>query len=509
MPDNMFFDMPKEKSSIIKVLGVGGGGSNAVNHMYDKGISGVDFVICNTDAQDLDKSEVPNKVQLGMSVTEGLGAGANPDVGRECAMASIDDVKRELSTGTKMVFITAGMGGGTGTGGAPVIAQCAKEMGLLTVGIVTSPFMWEGRRKIAKAKEGIEQLKEHVDTLLVINNDKLREIFGNLSMREAFSHADDILASAAKGIAEIITVSGYVNVDFKDVETVMKNGGLAVMGSSTASGDDRAQVAIEKALNSPLLDDNHIKGAKNILINISYGDKEVLLDEITEITDYVQDEAGMDVDDIIWGACYNESLQDELSVIVVATGFPKNDMPRTGVLRNTKKEEKRYSLDSEISQNSAPIEEQKRDEPSLFSNEEELSQENEIVFDFSARESEMPNEPSLPKDEVRINDDNRNANISDQRNPNPDLENRELEEIQRMQNAERQNTLKQLSVKLKSPGYLSHIENEPAYKRRNVLLDASEHSSESDMSRFTLGESEEGDKPEIRQNNSFLHDNVD
>ena len=250
-----------------------------------------------------------------------------------------------------MVFITAGMGGGTGTGGAPVIAQCAKEMGLLTVGIVTSPFMWEGRRKIAKAKEGIEQLKEHVDTLLVINNDKLREIFGNLSMREAFSHADDILASAAKGIAEIITVSGYVNVDFKDVETVMKNGGLAVMGSSTASGDDRAQVAIEKALNSPLLDDNHIKGAKNILINISYGDKEVLLDEITEITDYVQDEAGMDVDDIIWGACYNESLQDELSVIVVATGFPKNDMPRTGVLRNTKKEEKRYSLDSEISQN--------------------------------------------------------------------------------------------------------------------------------------------------------------
>ena len=218
----MKFDMPKDSSSIIKVLGVGGGGSNAVNHMYSKGIAGVDFIICNTDSQDLEKSSVPNKVQLGSEVTNGLGAGANPDVGRECALASIEDINKVLENNTKMVFITAGMGGGTGTGGAPIVSQCAKDLGILTVGIVTSPFAWEGKRKIAKAMEGIEQLKEHVDTLLVINNDKLREIFGNLSMSDAFAHADDILTNAAKGIAEIITVSGYVNVDFKDVETVMK-----------------------------------------------------------------------------------------------------------------------------------------------------------------------------------------------------------------------------------------------------------------------------------------------
>src|ERR1700690_251019 len=288
----MKFEISKDSPSIIKVIGVGGGGSNAVNHMFRQGIKGVEFVVCNTDSQALEISPVPHKIQLGASLTEGRGAGSIPEVGKNAAIENIDEIKSVLFDNTKMVFITAGMGGGTGTGAAPIIAQAAKEMGILTVGIVTVPFLFEGKKRKLQADTGIEELKKNVDTLLVICNDKLREMYGNLKLGEAFSHADDILTTAAKGIAEIITVTGYINVDFEDVKTVMTNSGVAIMGSAIANGDDRAIVAVEQALSSPLLNDNNIKGARYILMNIASGTHEVTMDEIGAITDYIQDEAG-------------------------------------------------------------------------------------------------------------------------------------------------------------------------------------------------------------------------
>src|SRR5882757_1834820 len=316
----MEFDLFKEKNSIIKVIGVGGGGSNAMNHMFRQGIKGVEFVVCNTDGQALEISPVPHKIQLGASLTEGRGAGSIPEVGKNAAIENIDEIKSFLFDNTKMVFITAGMGGGTGTGAAPIIAQAAKEMGILTVGIVTVPFLFEGNKRKQQADNGIEELKKNVDTLLVICNDKLREMYGNLKLGEAFGYADDILTTAAKGIAEIITVTGYINVDFEDVKTVMTNSGVAIMGSSTASGDDRAIVAVEQALASPLLNDNNIKGARYILMNIASGTHEVTMDEIGAITDFIQDEAGLTAD-IIWGNCVDETLGDKVSVTIIATGF--------------------------------------------------------------------------------------------------------------------------------------------------------------------------------------------
>ncbi len=296
----MEFDLPKDQSSIIKVIGVGGGGGNAVNHMYNQGIKGVDFIICNTDQQALDISPVPIKMQLGASLTEGRGAGAIPEIGKNAAIENIEDIKSILAKSTKMVFITAGMGGGTGTGAAPVIAKVAKEMGILTVGIVTVPFGFEGRKRKLQAEEGLEEMRKNVDTLLIINNDRLREMFGNLSLGNAFAQADDVLATAAKGIAEVISVTGMINVDFNDVSTVMRNSGVAIMGSAVAEGDDRAMEAVRSSLSSPLLNDNNIEGAKYVLLNITYGSKEILMDEIGEITDYIQDEAGATAD-VIWG----------------------------------------------------------------------------------------------------------------------------------------------------------------------------------------------------------------
>lgn len=319
----MKFDLPKDSSSIIKVIGVGGGGSNAVNHMFRQGIKGVDFVVCNTDQQALDVSPVPLKIQLGSSLTEGRGAGSLPEVGMNAAIENLDEIREILEKSTKMVFVTAGMGGGTGTGAAPVIAKLAKEMGILTVGIVTVPFVFEGRKRRTQAEEGIERMREAVDTLLIINNDKLREMFGNLTLGNAFSQADDVLTTAAKGIAEVISVTGAINVDFNDVNTVMRDSGVAIMGSATGEGEDRAQKAVEKALSSPLLNDNQIVGAKYVLLNITYGDQEVLMDEIADITDYIQDEAGSTAD-VIWGHGYDETLGDQLSVTLIATGFKTN-----------------------------------------------------------------------------------------------------------------------------------------------------------------------------------------
>ncbi|MBL0308243.1 MAG: cell division protein FtsZ [Bacteroidetes bacterium] len=313
------FDLPKEQSSIIKVFGVGGGGSNAVNHMFDQGIVGVNFVVLNTDAQALDMSRVPNKIQLGPNSTQGLGAGARPEVGEKAAEESIDAIRELLSKNTKMVFVTAGMGGGTGTGAAPVVARIAREMGVLTVGIVTTPFWFEGKMRYNHATDGIGKLKENVDTLLIINNDKIREMYGNLKRSEAFGHANNILTTAAKSISEIITMPGEMNVDFADVQTVMKNGGSAIMGSATAEGEDRAIRAAQGALNSPLLNDNEIRGAQKVLVNITTGVMQVTMDEIGAVMEYVQEAAGST--DIIFGTCDDPSMGDKLSVTLIATGF--------------------------------------------------------------------------------------------------------------------------------------------------------------------------------------------
>jgi len=320
------FDLPKEQSSILKVIGVGGGGSNAVNHMFSQNIEGVNFIICNTDAQAIATSMVPNKVQLGPHLTQGLGAGANPVIGREATEESLEEIKRILEVNTKMAFITAGMGGGTGTGGAPIIAKICKDLGILTVGIVTTPFAYEGKKRIAQAEDGITKLKEHVDTLLVISNDKMRHQFGNLTMKAAFAKADNVLATAAKCITDVINSTGQINVDFADVCTVMRKGGVAILGSAAADGENRAQQAIEQALNSPLLNDNDIRGAKWILININSaeGDNEFTMDEVETIQNYLLSQAGENTD-VILGLGYDNALETKIGITLIATGFEHKD----------------------------------------------------------------------------------------------------------------------------------------------------------------------------------------
>ncbi len=572
----MKFEMLKDKSSIIKVIGVGGGGGNAVNHMYNQGIIGVDFIICNTDAQALELSPIPNKVQLGSSLTEGRGAGSIPEVGKNSAIESIEDVKDLLGATTKMVFITAGMGGGTGTGASPIICQAAKELGILTVGIVTTPFNFEGKRRKHQADEGLEALKKHVDTLLVISNDKLREMYGNLTLSNAFAEADNILTTAAKGIAEIITVPGYINVDFEDVKTVMQNSGVAIMGSASAEGEGRAYKAVQAALASPLLNDNDIEGARYILLNITSGEKEVLMDEVSEITDYIQNQAGLTAD-IIWGNCYDETLGDKISVTLIATGFQtkteriekmgtvteKKVIPLTiqnvkeietealkvNPIEEVKEEIKEEIVVAEIEvkteiqielkenfviaekvedvipeieatvlEKAPPMELKKHilEEEDLRKQEEEMSSpsiqfqspkptKQVNLFDFISEVStpvETSNEAEpfrlLEKEEVQFTVINKT--------PEPSEADRELEE-QLKRNKERISRLKELSMKLRTPNGLNDLENEPAYLRKKQNLDTVPHSSESQVSRFTLGEDQ--GEPQIRPNNSFLHDNVD
>src|SRR5688572_1411880 len=316
------FDLPKEKSSIIKVIGVGGGGSNAVNHMFSQNIEGVNFIICNTDAQAIATSRVPNKIQLGPHLTQGLGAGANPEIGRQATEESLEEIKRILEVNTKMAFITVGMGGGTGTGGAPIISKICKDLGILTVGIVTTPFAYEGRKRQQQSEEGIKNMKQYVDTLLVISNDKLRHQFGNLKMKEAFAKADNVLATAAKCITDVINSTGQINVDFADVCTVMRNGGVAILGSAAVGGENRAQRCIEEALTSPLLNDNDIKGAKWILININSaeGEHEFTMDEVEIIQNHLLSQAGDDTD-VILGLGYDNSLGEKIGITLIATGF--------------------------------------------------------------------------------------------------------------------------------------------------------------------------------------------
>ena len=481
------FDAPKEMSSMIKVVGVGGGGSNAVNHMYKQGIHGVDFVICNTDAQALDTSPIPNKIQLGATLTGGRGAGAIPEVGKNAAIENIDELKEILGTNTEMLFITAGMGGGTGTGAAPIIAKAAREMGILTVGIVTIPFKFEGRKRKLQAEEGLQELREHVDTLLIISNDKLRELHGNLTLTAAFGKADDILTDAAKGIAEIITVTGYINVDIEDVKTVMRNSGVAIMGTGVANGEDRALKAVEEALASPLLNDNNIDGASNILLFMASGTNEFDMDEIATITDYIQEEAGMNAD-IIWGNGTEDGLEDAVRVTVIATGFEGNSDVEKTAKTQANREPKKVVHD--LTTEEAPM---LKNQPQMEAADEEMVlitktplhsdtqsdnapqaiyQAPEIKNDYN-REQER-----VPKDEIKIFTlDGEETTVN--RNEH-DLTRRKFEEAAPEINKEfeqkandRMNKLRDLSRSFSTPNDLEEMENTPAYIRRGVNLEAS------------------------------------
>ncbi|MBE2289089.1 MAG: cell division protein FtsZ [Chitinophagaceae bacterium] len=352
------FEIPKNQSSIIKVIGVGGGGSNAVNYMHSLGIEGVDFVVCNTDSQALALSPVVNKIQLGPHLTQGLGAGANPEIGKQSCEESLEDVSKILKVNTRMAFITAGMGGGTGTGGAPVVAKICRELGILTVGIVTTPFTYEGRKRMKQAQEGIDRMRDHVDTILIISNDKLRQQFGNLPFTKAFAKADDILATAAKCITDVITSTGQINVDFADVCTVMKNGGVAILGSSSASGENRALQAVEDALNSPLLNDSDIRGAKWLLLNITSaaGEHEHTMDEAEAIQAYVQMQAG-DNCDVILGMGHDPNLGDKIAVTVIATGFNYREINTDMPARNSEPEKVVVSLDEVNANVTSPVDE--------------------------------------------------------------------------------------------------------------------------------------------------------
>lgn len=502
----MEFDLQKDKGSIIKVIGVGGGGSNAVNHMYRQGIKGVEFVVCNTDAQALEMSPVPTKIQLGSSLTEGRGAGSIPEVGKNAAIENIEDIRKILFENTRMVFITAGMGGGTGTGAAPIIAQAARELGILTVGIVTIPFDFEGKKRKHQADEGIEALKSSVDTIIIIRNEKLREMFGNLRLSEAFSHADNILTTAAKGIAEIITVTGYINVDFEDVKTAVQSSGVAIMGSAVAEGESRAIKAVEQALASPLLNDNNIKGARYILMNIASGSKEVTMDEIGDITDFIQDQAGLTAD-IIWGNCLDETLGEKLSVTIIATGFKTREELGTEQSRIKESTKTVHKLDEPVAVSSPSIEptvapvvnEREILEPMLKKDiQPETNSQQEVTFEFNV--GATTKEPVLLKDEDKRPSDDKKVYDLYQNDKSEEATDELL-----LRSQERVRKLKQLSYKM--GGSIADMEKEPAYKRRNVKLDSVPHSSESSVSRYTLGE--EDKKAELRPNNSFLHDNVD
>ena len=578
MSENMLlmdFDLPKDYSSIIKVIGVGGGGSNAVNHMFKQGIVGVDFIVCNTDRQALDISPVPYKIQLGPQLTDGRGAGMLPEVGMAAANENIEEIRELLSKNTKMVFVTAGMGGGTGTGAAPVIAQVAKDLGILTVGIVTIPFNFEGRKRRQQAEEGLNKMRENVDTLLVINNERLRELGKNMSLTEAFSYADDILTVAARGIAEVISVTGVINVDFNDVNTVLKNSGHAIMGSASAEGEDRAIEAVKSALTSPLLMDNDIAGARYVLLNITYGSKEVMMDEITEITDYIQEAAGATAD-VIWGHGFDETLGDKLSITLIAagleeepiTGFEK--MPERNLvdLHDETKKEIISPLNKPLESNSEVEhgENQITSEPFLKSSQiidnttlldgsskSSLDEKKSYdlfdsvmevkptqIFDVSddtnfveetsmtqtENKSEIDADLSIQEDfswDINTNNQETSSNDLDAEKEiivkymleedlpeKIELDNTNMsaspEERQKIAQ-DRVSKIQELTSKLKNAEVLAEFENEPAFMRRDISIDASTPSSEESLSRFGLSEDEDG-RSGLRSNN-FLHDNVD
>lgn len=484
------------RNSIIKVIGVGGGGCNAVNHMHKLGIVGVDYMVCNTDAQALTQSPISVKVQLGPGLTEGRGAGSQPEIGKNATIESLDEIKKNLSGGTRMVFITAGMGGGTGTGGAPIVAKAARELGILTVGIVSSPFIFEGRKRVLQAQEGIEEMKKNVDTLIVISNDKLREIYGNLTLSNAFSKADDVIGTAAKGIAEIITVAGYVNVDFEDVNTVMKGSGVAIMGTGVADGEERSLKAVKQALSSPLLNDNDIRGARHILLNITSGTKEVLMDEVGDIISYIQEAAGY-TSEVIWGNSSDENLGERISVTVIATGFETNDAI-------FKKQEKFFEEAQKRNVKPTTQLPPQRQTPPPTNNQR-------VVFKLDDEPIDNP-PPHYNNNNRSTNHNRHDDNPPPQRQTPPyhnnDANQQHLSDEAHLIAEERRKRLRGLGMKI-NPTNLSELEKEPAYKRRNIDLDDIPHSSESNVSKYALYEDEKN-RPEIKQKrNPFLHDKVD
>ena len=565
----MDFQMPKNQSSQIKVMGIGGGGSNAVNYMYVNGISGVDFVVCNTDSQALEASPVPIKIQLGADLTEGLGAGSNPEIGKKAAEESQDKITELLDANTKMLFLTAGMGGGTGTGAAPVIAEIAKEKNILTVGVVTNPFSTEGGFRKKYAENGIIELKKYVDTLLIINNDKLIEVYGDLTFTQAFGKANEILNTATKGIAEVISQHLLVNIDLNDARKVLENSGTAVMGQAQATGENRAVEAVMGALDSPLLNDNDITGAQQVLLKIvtGEGEGEIRMSELSKIKHKIQEAAGDEVN-IIEGIGIDPSLNESVSVTVIATGFKQKKKPKspTTILLDETKEINDYEVDLE----------KNNDDPLLekSSNNQQILDLNSEIFDLTNEDEVNINENSLNKDDSENHDESIHANSFDQDIIKSNLDEEvdinmsnsinekdtvgentkkvvfDLEENHDMQNEknindsvnynddnlepgdntlntdelqtlksnqvsvdsmkvearEREDRLRSISQQLRTPSGLTKLEDVPAYKRSNIKLEETEHSSEINDKNYKL---DEDNNISLNKNNSFLHDNVD
>jgi cell division protein FtsZ len=470
MAELIEFDLPVSSEKIIKVIGVGGGGGNAVNHMFRQGIKDVEFAVCNTDAQALMNSPVPVKVQLGSELTEGRGAGNKPDIGRDSAIENIEDIEKLLSTNTKMVFITAGMGGGTGTGAAPVIAQVARDRKILTIGIVSIPFRNEGRLRIQQAIEGIREMEDHVDSLLVINNERIREIYGDFPISKAFSKADDVLTIAARGIAEIITHSGFINVDFEDVRTVMQNSGVAIMGSFQASGENRALKAVEGAINSPLLNNNDIRGAKNLLVNITSGEKhEVTMSETNLINEYVQEMAGNNAD-LIFGVAVDPEMDDQISVTVIATGFKTSSIPE---MNNGKQHDK-----EKVS----------------------LIDDNAGFMDGFMGEF-IPNNSGRQPVYAEVQNDKKDDIIQQLYPPmriDPFAEGL----------SETGKKAMQVNFFNESEDYIEQLSKIPAYERRRMKNQKTANPGGHEMSRYSLS-NDPSEGPKLRKNNSFLHDKAD
>ncbi|XZF13731.1 cell division protein FtsZ [Chitinophagaceae bacterium MMS25-I14] len=538
------FEIPKNQSSIIKVIGVGGGGSNAVNYMYNLGIEGVDFIVCNTDSQALALSPVPNKIQLGPHLTQGLGAGANPEIGKQASEESMEDITKILKVNTRMAFITAGMGGGTGTGGAPVVSKICRELGILTVGIVSMPFTYEGRKRMKQAQEGIDRMREHVDTILIISNDKLRMQFGNLPFTQAFAKADDVLATAAKCITDVINTTGQINVDFADVCTVMKNGGVAILGSACVAGENRALHAVEQALNSPLLNDNDIRGAKWLLLNITSaaGEFEHTMDEAEAIQAYVQQQAG-DNCDVILGMGHDPNLEDKISVTVIATGFNHKEItaeiPAVTAVRKNEPEKIIVQLGEVKAETAAaapsaqpvvdplaPVLVEMPETPSFSFTETKPAEEKK---EFSFQLVEKPVTPdSLPQSVINevlgnaIPDNSLQmvvkevpqAEVQDTTYRMGDhmLSADELEEKRRFEEQkkaleERAERLRKLSFNIKGTESSDELENVPAYVRRNVNVDNGAASAETFYSGYTVGmnnDQQNNNQASIQTINTFL-----
>ena len=553
------FNLPKNQSSVIKVIGIGGGGGNAINYMYENGIKGVDFAICNTDTQALEASPIPVKIQLGESLTNGLGAGSNPEVGKEAAMESIDRINELLDSNTNMLFITAGMGGGTGTGAAPVIAKAAMDKGILTVGVVTMPFETEGGRRHEHAKEGLEELRDNVDTLLVINNQKLLEVHGDLKLRQAFSKANEVLNTATKGIAEVITQHLTVNIDLSDARLVLQNSGTAIMGQAEAEGENRAVEAVKNALDSPLLNDNDIYGSKHVLLKIVTGDSEedeISMNELKLITDTIQKQAGNNVN-IINGVGTDSSLGSKISVTVIATGFEPTEEEVEVVVgigedetldsinsQNSKKDLTSNSFADDFSQQSMFDFEEDFD---IEYSEDELSEEEALENELESKFSDIEDEKVI-KDNSSIEENELESKFSDIENEKVVVDNSSIEqnkvvlsldedlsedvtkivsnseeelvvddntklnehEIEKNEIAsrKREEKLKNISNILRTPSGLTNLIEEPAFKRNGIDLDNVPHSSESEISNHTLS-LDEDNIIQLKQNNSFLHDNVD